>query len=205
MPIVHKSSQQADLSFAARLFGVGGLLFSTLAAAHAGHDDMGGLAAGMLHPIGGLDHVLAMVAIGLWARQLPSRAALLAVPSAFLVLMSIGGLLYFAGLRLPDVEPLALASVVVLGLLIATAVQLPPAACAAIAGGFALFHGYLHVNEMPQVAAPLSYACGFLLSTALLHLSGIGLAHFMIRAYSSRALRWAGSAVAVAGATLSLI
>lgn len=205
MRLAHSLFRHVNLTPAACLVGLSALLFSAIAAAHGGHEHLGGLAAGMLHPVSGADHVLAMVAIGLWARQLPARAAALAVPAVFLILMSFGGLLYFVGVRVPNVEPLALASVVALGLLIAAAARLPLGVCAAMAGGFALLHGYLHLSEMPRMAAPLSYAGGFLISTALLHLSGIGLAQLMLRANSPGAIRWAGSAVAIAGATLSLM
>lgn len=141
--------------------------------AHPGAGEHGSFTAGLLHPLFGLDHVLAMVAVGLWAAQIGGRAVWI-VPAAFVGTMGAGFLLGLSGATLPFVEPAIAASVVVLGLLIAMAVRLPAAAGAAVAGLFALFHGYAHASELGAAGA-LSFGAGFALATALLHSAGIGL------------------------------
>lgn len=147
-------------------------------------------AAGFVHPFTGVDHLLAMVAVGVWAAQLGGRWVW-AVPLAFVGSMALGGVLGFAGIRLPFVEPMIAASVLVLGLLIAMRVQLRWSGLALV-GVFALFHGIAHATEMPGDASKIVYAAGFVLATALLHAAGVGLG-MLPRA------RWAGVPVALAG------
>jgi urease accessory protein len=173
------------------------------AAAHtAGGVD--GVAAGLVHPLGGLDHLLAMIAVGLWAAQLGQRA-LWAVPGAFVVVMAVGGALGAAGVALPHVEPALAASVLALGLLVAFAVRLPAAAGAAIAGLFALFHGHAHGTELPAATSALLFGVGFVAATALLH--GIGLAvGLRLRDEAGRMLlRAAGAGTAAAGRMLFVV
>ncbi|WP_026380476.1 HupE/UreJ family protein [Afifella pfennigii] len=141
--------------------------------AHLNPGEHGSFAAGLSHPLFGLDHILAMVAVGLWAAMLGGRA-LFAVPAAFVGTMIAGFLLALFGLSLPFVEPVILASVVVLGLIVAMAVRLPAAAGAVLVGAFALFHGYAHGTELGAASA-LSYLLGFALATAGLHAAGIGI------------------------------
>ena len=155
---------------------------------------------GLAHPLGGLDHVLAMVAIGLYAAMLGGRA-LWFVPSAFLGAMALGGALGMMGYGLPYTEIGIAVSVIVLGLAIAFRISLPTIAAMALAGVFAIFHGHAHGAEMPQSIAGYEYAAGFLLATALLHGIGIGVGIF------SANTRWrvaqaAGAAMALAGAVL---
>jgi urease accessory protein len=147
-------------------------LFAGTASAHTGNHTVTGFASGLAHPLSGLDHLLAMIAVGLWAAQQGGRA-MWAVPAAFVGAMMLGGGLAWAGLSLPHVETGIAASVLVLGLLIATRRQLAVTAGMAIAAGFALFHGYAHGLEMPQAASPALYALGFVLATAFLHGAGI--------------------------------
>ena len=148
----------------------------TPALAHLDPAAHGSLAAGLSHPLFGLDHILAMVAVGLWAALLASRhrRALWPVPSAFVAMMAAGFAASVLGLKLPLVEPMILASVIVVGLAVLSALRIGIGAAMAIVGLFAFFHGHAHGGELGSAGAPV-FALGFALSTALLHLSGIGL------------------------------
>lgn len=157
-----------------------------------------GLAQGLAHPLGGLDHLLAMVAVGVWAAQRGGRA-LWAVPLAFVAMMALGGALGFAGWPLPWVETGIAGSVLALGLLIAFAVPLPISAAAAVVGLFAVFHGQAHGAELPQAASPLAYAAGFVAATALLHAAGVALGTMLRRPMGERLVRFAGAGMALAG------
>ncbi len=168
-------------------------LYASAASAHTGHHAVAGFVSGLSHPLSGLDHLLAMVAIGLWAAQQGGRA-LWAVPAAFVGTMVLGGTLALGGLVLPHVETGIAASVLVLGLLVATRQRWNVAAGMAIAAGFALFHGYAHGQEMPQATSPALYALGFVLATAFLH--GVGIAAGRI---GSHAIQLAGLAIAASG------
>jgi urease accessory protein len=123
------------------------LVMSTSAFAHVGHAEHGSFMAGFLHPLSGPDHILAMVAVGLWAATLGGRA-LIAVPATFVGVMLLGFVAALAGLPVPFVEPVILASIVVIGLLVAIAQPVPAGAAAAIVGVFAFFHGHAHGAEM---------------------------------------------------------
>jgi urease accessory protein len=149
----------------------------------------------------GLDHVCAMVAVGLWAAQRGGRAVW-AVPATFVLVMALGGVLGAAGVPVPLVEPGIVGSVLILGLLIAAAVRLPVVASALIVGLFAVFHGYAHGAEMPASSPGLAYGAGFMLVTAALHLGGIGLAMLMAKIGSERVVRYAGGAIAACGVVL---
>lgn len=161
----------------------------------------GGFAGGALHPLAGLDHLLAMLAVGLWAAQLGGRA-LWGVPLAFLAALAAGAGLAWAGVALPAVEPGILASLVVIGLLVAFAVRMPAALGAGLVAVFALLHGHAHGAEMPTAAAPALYALGFLAATALLHLGGLAAGRLL--PHGLYAVRTAGAAVAAAGGLLAL-
>ncbi|UUX49688.1 HupE/UreJ family protein [Nisaea acidiphila] len=132
----------------------------------------GSFAAGLSHPLFGADHILAMIAVGIWAFQIGGRA-LVGVPAAFVGCMALGFVLALSGVALPFVEPAILASVVALGLLVAAAVRLPAGVCAAVVGLFALFHGHAHGGEIGAATA-LTYGAGFVAATALLHVAGLG-------------------------------
>src|SRR5262245_55981742 len=145
-------------------------LLPAVASAHPGHGEAAGFVQGFLHPLGGLDHALAMLAIGILAYQLGGRA-LWMLPSVFVMAMAIGWALAVVGMQLPYVEAGIAVSVVVFGGAILFAVKSPAAICAALAGLFALFHGHAHGLEMPPgPAAP--YAAGFIAATILLHVAG---------------------------------
>ncbi|MBX3523481.1 MAG: HupE/UreJ family protein [Xanthobacteraceae bacterium] len=182
------------------------LLAPSVALAHSGpavHTH--GFVQGFLHPLGGLDHVLAMVAVGLLAAHLGGRALVL-VPASFVSLMALGGTLGFAGIVLPYTELAIALSVIVLGALVAFRANLSLALASTIAGGFAIFHGYAHGAELPAGASSLSYAVGFLLATALLHLAGIalglGFAKLSASHLGERIVQASGCAMTLAGVVL---
>ncbi|MEA2930251.1 MAG: urease accessory protein [Hyphomicrobiales bacterium] len=174
------------------------------ALAHTGHGDAGGFAHGFLHPVGGLDHVLAMVAVGLFAAHLGGRA-LLSVPAAFVAAMALGGALGMGGVGLPFVETLIALSVVVVGLAVALRMSVPTLGAIALVGFFAIFHGHAHGAEMPVDASGARYAAGFLLATAHLHGVGILLVLTVARLGESagrRAVQIAGGTMALAGVAI---
>ncbi|WP_373542644.1 HupE/UreJ family protein [Chamaesiphon sp.] len=150
------------------------LFIPSIASAHTGVGDPSGFWQGLVHPIGGLDHILAMVAVGLWAAQMGGKA-LWAVPSAFVVAMIGSSVVGHFGLPLPGVEQGILVSDFMLGLLLLFATRLPLALSAGIVGILAIFHGYAHGAEMPETASGLVYGLGFIISTAALHLTGVGI------------------------------
>lgn len=176
-------------------------LAPSLALAHTGHGDAFGFTAGFGHPIGGLDHVLAMVMVGVFAAQLGGRA-LWAVPAAFVGVMAIGGALGMAGVAVPFVETGIALSIVVLGAVVAFGVKAPVAAAMALVGLFAVFHGYAHGAEMPETAGGAAYAAGFMLATALLHAAGVGFGLLIGKAseaHGGLVTRAAGGLAAVIG------
>ena len=156
------------------LFGL--LAYVTIlpvAEAHTFGSQGAGLMAGLTHPLVGLDHLLAMIAVGIWAGQLGGRAVWL-IPLTFVSVMAAAATLASFGLLLPLMEPAIACSVLVLGLLIAGSVRLPTSVGVLLVGLFAVFHGYAHGLELPQAASPILYGAGFVLATALLHGLGIG-------------------------------
>jgi len=181
-----------------RTFALAALaLFAGTASAHTGdHATVTDFSGGLAHPLLGLDHLLAMIAIGLWAAQQGGRA-LWAVPAAFVGAMVLGGVLAWSDIALPQVETGIALSVLVLGLLIATRRQWAVAAGMVIAAGFALFHGYAHGLEMPLAASPMLYAQGFMLATVFLH--GVGIVGSRV---GRHAVQMVGAGIAVTGLAL---
>ena len=178
---------------------VGG--FAAPALAHTGAGARHDLTHGFLHPLGGLDHVLAMVAVGLYAAQLGGRALWL-LPAAFVGTMIVGGFLGYAGVPVPMVEQGIGISVVAMGLAIAAGLQLPTLVATALVGLFALVHGHAHGAEGTRPTSFLSYAAGFVAATAILHAVGIGLGLALDRLGTLAATvlrRAAGVAGALAG------
>ncbi len=176
-------------------------LLPTAAWAHPGHDAGVGFVQGFVHPVTGLDHVLAMVAVGLFAAQLGGRA-LWAVPLSFVSVMAVGGGLGMAGIAVPFVEVGIAVSVIVLGLAVALQWKAPVAAATSLVGLFAVFHGYAHGAEMPVDASGLEYGLGFVMATMILHMLGIGLAFSIVRfgqVAAPRTIRIGGAVMAVAG------
>lgn len=177
-------------------------LLPSLAQAHPGKPGHAhGFSNGLLHPLTGLDHICAMVAVGLWAAQRGGRALWL-VPTTFVSVMIIGGALGMGKAGIPYVEQGIAASVLVLGILIAAAIRLPVAASMAIVGLFAFFHGYAHGAEMPDTASGFAYGIGFVVATASLHLAGLGLGLTAKRFASAQSIRYAGGAIAACGVYL---
>jgi urease accessory protein len=163
-----------------------------------------GFTAGFLHPFNGLDHLLAMVAVGLWAAQLGGRA-LWAVPAAFVVAMAAGGVMGLEGVALPHVEMGIAASIVLLGLLVGTAWRMPVWAGMLLVALFAIFHGHAHGTELPEAASEIGYGSGFVLATATLHGLGIGLGMLARRLAAAPVLRAAGGAITLAGLAFALL
>jgi urease accessory protein len=162
------------------------------AIAHVGHGSTASFTAGLGHPLGGLDHVTVMVLVGLWAGLKGSRA-MWVWPAVFVGVMLIGGVLGMEAVLLPFVEPVILASVVGLALLVALAVDLPVSVGTGILAVFALFHGHAHGTEVAGTLNGIEYMAGFALVTAALHLAGIGFAATMTH-YSLRpAIRVVGA------------
>ena len=180
------------------------LATSSAAFAHTGQN-VSSLAAGLMHPFSGLDHLLAVVAVGLWAAQGNTMKRggrkIWLLPATFMTMLAVGAGIALQWHSLPLVESGIAASVLALGLLIALSLQLPAALSVAVTALFGLLHGYAHGLELPRSAAPAEYALGFLAATATLHLGGVtlGIATRQNYALLSRLL---GGAIAVSGAYL---
>ena len=188
----------------ALMIGIAAALVPTVASAHVGVGSTSGFSHGFWHPISGIDHVLAMVAVGMFAANLGGRA-LWAVPLTFVALMAAGGVLGIQHVNIPYVEVGIGLSVVILGLVVAFQVQWPVAAAMALVGVFAIFHGHAHGEEMPLSASGAEYAAGFMIATACLHIVGIGLGLGLQRmgtAYWHRTAQLSGGAMALAGVAL---
>jgi urease accessory protein len=166
--------------------------------AHTGHGLAGGFAGGFLHPLFGLDHVVAMVAVGLWGAFLGAPAIFI-LPVVFPLVMAFGGVLGILGIPLPGVEFGIALSAVVLGLMVALAAKPHLAVAALLVGLFAIFHGYAHGAELPDGADAIAYSLGFVIATGLLHLIGIAFGLLTQWPQGRIAVRAAGSAIAIAG------
>jgi urease accessory protein len=175
------------------------ILAPAAALAHPGHDGAGGLVHGFVHPVTGIDHVLAMIAVGVLAALYGGRALWL-VPMSFLFVIAAAGAIGIAGIPVQIVEAGIGLSIVVLGLMIAFQTKPPTLVAMAIVGFFALFHGYAHGSEMPNGLAGLSFATGFLIATALLLSAGAGLGLLLQRrSLSRRLIQAGGGATALVG------
>ncbi len=176
------------------------LVAATTAQAHAdgAAGAAGGLLAGMLHPLLGLDHLVAMVAVGLWGAFLGAPAIWL-LPVVFPLVMAVGAVLGMAQVPLPAVEAGIAVSGIVLGLMVATAARPPLWVAALIVGLFAIFHGHAHGTELPAATHPLAYGLGFVVATGALHVAGIALG-LLVRWPAGRwAVRASGLLIAVIG------
>ena len=179
-------------------------LMPGIALAHTGVGDTSGFSHGFVHPLTGIDHLLAMMMVGVFAWQLGGRALWL-VPLTFVLVMAIGGAFGVAGVSIPFVETGIALSVIVLGAAVAFRLSMPVAIAVALVGLFAVFHGHAHGEEMPENAAGLAYGLGFMLATAALHLAGIGLGFLIGQIADERGpavVRIMGGVVAVAGLAL---
>lgn len=178
------------------------LAFSSGAAfAHEGAGVAGGFLSGFVHPLNGWDHVIAMVAVGLWGAFL-GRPAIWVLPIVFPMVMALGGALGVSGLQIPAVETGIALSAVVLGAMVAFAVRPPIWLAAVIVGSFAIFHGYAHGVELPQAADPIAYSLGFVIATGLLHLAGIAFGLLVRWPAGKIVVRAGGAAIAMAGVAL---
>ena len=174
------------------------LLVPSIAHAHVGSGEMGRFLHGVSHPLTGIDHLCAMIAVGLWAAQTGGRT-IWTVPLAFVSVMLLGGASGMTGVHFPLAETGIAVSVLMLGVFIAAAVRLRLPASILIVGLFALCHGYAHGAEMPATASALGYAGGFALTTALFHLAGIGLGVGLEKIASAKFVRFAGGAIGLCG------
>jgi urease accessory protein len=168
------------------------------AAAHTGGGLAGGFASGFAHPLLGADHIAAMVAVGLWGAFLGTPAIWL-LPIVFPLVMALGGVLGILGVPLPGVEIGIAVSAVVLGMMVALAVRPHLAIAAILVGAFAIFHGYAHGAELPEGGNAVAYSVGFVIATGLLHLVGIAIGLLTRWPAGVTAVRFAGSAIAIAG------
>lgn len=174
------------------------LLAPAVAAAHEETGQAAGFLAGLSHPVSGLDHVLAMIAVGLWGAVL-GAPAIWVLPVAFPLVMAFGGLLGLLGIPVPGVEVGIAVSAIVLGAMVLAEVRPPLWLAAAIVACFAIFHGHAHGRELPEGTSALLYSLGFVVATGLLHALGIlvGVAHRW--AAGRQVVRAAGGGVALAG------
>ncbi|MBB3350186.1 HupE/UreJ family protein [Rhizobium lentis] len=191
-------------AFKSSLLALAAIALPAVAAAHPAIGEAAGFSHGFAHPISGLDHILAMVMVGVFAFQFGGRAVWL-VPTTFVLVMALGGLLGVSAINVPFVETGIALSVVVLGAVVAFNVKAPLAATAGIIGLFAIFHGHAHGAEMPENAAGGAYAAGFMVATALLHAAGLALGYAVGHAGKRQGVlvtRTAGSIAALAGVGL---
>lgn len=174
------------------------LLAATPACAHTGSVS-GGFVGGFAHPIFGPDHLIAMVAVGLWGTFL-GPPAIYMLPVAFPLVMAAGGVLGIAGIALPGAEIGIAISAIVLGLMVATEARPPIWMAVTIVGVFAIFHGYAHGAELPAGADAVAFSLGFVIATGLLHLTGIAFGLLARWPMGKAAVRTVGGLIACAGA-----
>ncbi|MBN0986126.1 HupE/UreJ family protein [Amphritea pacifica] len=177
------------------------LITAVPAMAHTGHSAGSGLQSGLLHPLSGLDHLLAMLAIGFWA-AMQNRAQQISIPVTFILFLAVGFFMATGGVVLPLVEHTIAASVLVCGLIIATAVRLPAIATLTLTALFACAHGQAHGAEVSG-ASVLLFAAGFMSSSAILHLTGMGIFKAS-RTLTPRLAHIAGAVIASVGSYLLL-
>ena len=174
------------------------LVLVQIAHAHPQQSEAGGFLTGLHHPIAGLDHVLAMVAVGLWGVQLGAPAVWV-LPVAFPMVMAVGGMLGLMGVPLPGIEYGIAASAIMLGAAVLFEVRPPLVVAALVVGIFAIFHGHAHGTELPPGQSALLYSMGFVVATGGLHAAGIGIGTMHRWSWGQAMLRVAGAIVAVGG------
>ena len=193
-------NQRAPIHRVVLLFGllIVGLLLAPGGQAHVEAGGAGSVVAGFLHPVTGIDHVVAMVAVGLWGAVLGPPAIWL-LPVAFPMVMAFGGLLGLLAVPLPGVETGIALSALVLGVLVMFQTRLPLVWTFLLVGLFALFHGFAHGIELPEGADALLFSLSFVVATGLLHLVGIALGEVRRWAWGPSVLKLAGSVIAAVG------
>jgi len=169
------------------------------ALAHPQKGEAVGFLTGFRHPISGLDHVLAMIAVGLWGAQLGAPAIWL-LPVAFPMVMAVGGMLGLMGVPIPGIEYGIALSAILLGAAVMFELRPPLGVAAALVGFFAIFHGHAHGTELPPGQSALLYSIGFVVATGSLHALGIGIGSVHRWTWGQKALRVAGGLVAMGGA-----
>jgi urease accessory protein len=179
-------------------FAVAILALAQPAFAHEQVGVAGGLASGVLHPLTGIDHLIAMVAVGIWGAQL-GAPAIWVLPITFPLVMAFGGVLGVLQIPLPMPETVIALSALVLGAAVAARLRVPFAAAAVIVGVFAIFHGHAHGAELPSAANPLAYGVGFVAATGFLHLCGIAIGTLTRWPAGERLIRVLGGAIAALG------
>jgi len=183
------------------LLALMGVIFTPFAQAHIVTTGTMGLLSGVVHPLTGADHVLAAIAAGIWAAVSGGSRAR-SVIAAFLGMLGLGAVDGFAGASLGLVEPVIALSVIALGVLIALRVSLPQLVAPAVAGGFALFHGYAHAAGLPLMAGSAWYLLGLLMTTSLLLGIGVALGRWLVKSESRIPLSLAGGFVALIGSLM---
>jgi urease accessory protein len=174
------------------------LLWAQTALAHPQQGEAAGLLTGFVHPLAGLDHVLAMVAVGLWGVQL-GAPAIWVLPVAFPMVMALGGMLGLMGVPLPGIEHGIATSAILLGTAVRFEIRPPLAVAALVVGAFAIFHGHAHGTELPPGQSALLYSMGFVIATGGLHAAGIGIGTVHRWSWGRAVLRMAGGGVAIGG------
>ena len=175
------------------------MLLVSVAFAHADAETLkGGLISGFLHPLTGLDHIVAMVAVGLWGVFL-GRPAIWLLPVIFPMVMAFGGALGVLGIPIPGTEIGIALSGIVLGIMVAFAIKPPLWVAAVIVGFFAIFHGYAHGVELPNATNPLIFSIGFVISTGLLHLAGIAFGELSRWSLGEKLVRGLGGVISLVG------
>jgi urease accessory protein len=173
-------------------------LYVGVVQAHVGNGIAGGFGSGFMHPIFGWDHVVAMVAVGLWGAFLGAPAIWI-LPVVFPLVMAIGGALGVLGVPLPAVETGIALSAIILGAMVAFAARPPIWFAACVVGVFAIFHGHAHGTELPTAANPLAYSLGFVIATGLLHICGIAIGLLVRWPAGKVVIRLGGGMIALAG------
>jgi urease accessory protein len=193
-----RSRKHFQFSSSRAVLFLGIVLWPMIAWGHAESGEAGGFLSGMSHPVSGLDHVVAMIAVGLWGAQL-GMPAIWILPVAFPMMMAVGGMLGLIGVPLPGVEIGIALSAVVLGALVLGRVRLPLAAAVAVVALFAIFHGHAHGTELEAGQNAMLYSLGFVIATGLLH--GVGIAIGLIQGWEvgRQVLRGAGALIMAAG------
>jgi len=191
-------SRRVELARAAAFAFLATLLWPSTALAHTRGGEASGFLAGLSHPVSGLDHVLAMIAVGLWGAQLGPPAVWL-LPVTFPMVMAFGGTLGLLGVKIPGIEIGIALSAIGLGAAVLFEARPKLAIAAVLVGFFAIFHGHAHGTELPAGGNGVLYSIGFVIATGLLHLTGIGIGLIHRWPAGRMALRWAGAAVALAG------